>query len=130
MITGVAGTIKWHYYTAAAINNYTVTRSKRGDWSMAAIVVLSDAYKMAQRPLVFIAKTKRGEWRWPVLSIERESGDRAHMLTAKLGPPERILKTPPPAVDPREPRVRTSPRIYLETNQWAALASSFRRSNG
>ena len=127
MITGVVGHIKWHYYTAAAINNYSIGRSRQGQWSMTAIVVLADAYKMAQRPLVFSATVKRSEWRWPIESMEFDRD--GHMLAAKLGKPERIKKTPPPEVDPREPKSRV-PRIHLETNQWAALASTFRKSHG
>jgi hypothetical protein len=92
-ITGVVGAIKWHYYTAAGIEGYTVTRSKDGQWSLRAQVVLSDAFKMAQRPLTFVAMhAKKGldgqcvvksEWRWPILSLTAE----AHQLTARLGPP-------------------------------------------
>lgn len=82
-IRGVVGEIKWHYYTAAAINNYTVTRVD-AEWHLHATVVLSDAFKMAQRPLTFIAPHAKGEWRWPILSSEITNG----ALTAKLGPPE------------------------------------------
>lgn len=84
-ITGVVGQIKWHYYVAAAIHGYHVTRSDVGQWSLTATVVLSDAYKMAQQPLIFVAPTAQGEWRWPIL-------ERPHIadgaLTARLGPPE------------------------------------------
>lgn len=96
MLTGVVGSIKWHYYTAAAIEGYTVTRSKDGRrWTLAATVVLSDAFKMAQTPLTFTAlRAKHGldghtvvksEWRWPILSIIERTD---HHLTARLGPPE------------------------------------------
>lgn len=96
MLTGVKGSIRWGYYTAAAIEGYTVTCSKAGQWSLTATVVLSDAFKMAQRPLTFTATyAKKGldgkcvvksEWRWPIvdLTYDRET----HQLTARLGPPE------------------------------------------
>lgn len=93
-LTGIKGSIRWHYYTAAAIEGYTVTRSKDGQWSLRAKVVLSDAYKMAQEPLTFVAMhTKKGldgtcvvktEWRWPILSCQLVD----HQLTARLGPPQ------------------------------------------
>lgn len=96
MITGVVGHIKWQYYTAAAIQGYTVYGSKDGRWSLAATVVLSDAFKMAQRPLVFVAMhTKKGldgvtvvktEWRWPILSLT-PIDPNTKQLTARLGPP-------------------------------------------
>lgn len=79
-ITGVVGHIKWHDYTAAAINGYTVTRSGT-DWFLRGTVVLSDAYKMAQRPLTFVATTDKGAWRWPIDSFHLAEG----AFTATLG---------------------------------------------
>jgi hypothetical protein len=46
-------------------------------------VVLADAFKMSQQPLMFVAPTERGEWRWPILSVTVTDG----ALTASLGPP-------------------------------------------
>lgn len=83
MLTGVVGRIAWHYYTAAALNGYSVAPTKRGEWSLTATVVLSDAFKLSQRPLTFVAKHAKGEWRFPVLSFDL----RDHNLTARLGPP-------------------------------------------
>lgn len=82
-ITGVVGHIKWHYYTAAAINGYTVSRAGT-EWSLRAIVVLSDAFKLTQRPLKFHAPHEHGEWVWPIESMQIADG----ALTARLGPPE------------------------------------------
>lgn len=92
--SGVTGSIRWHYYTAAAIEGYTVTRSADGTrWGLTATVVLHDAFKMAQTPLVFVAlRTKHGldghtvvksAFRWPILSCQFVD----HQLTARLGPP-------------------------------------------
>ena len=83
-IRGVVGEIKWHYYTAASINGYAVTyhhQDKR--WSLRATVALSDAFKMAQRPLIFVAPTQKGDFRWPINSLEILDGK----LTARLGAP-------------------------------------------
>jgi hypothetical protein len=85
VIQGVVAAIKWQYYTAAAINGYSVARTKQGQWSASGIVVLADAFKMAQRPLVFVAKHKKGEWRWPIQSMA--IGPDGHRWTATLGPP-------------------------------------------
>lgn len=82
-ITGVVGQIKWSYYVAAAINGYTVTRSETGAWRLSGTVVLSDAFKLAQRPLMFVAPHAKGEWRWPI--IELDVG--ANQLQAILGEP-------------------------------------------
>jgi hypothetical protein len=93
-IAGIVGAIRWDYYTAAGIHGYTASCTKDGVWSLTATVVLSDAFKMAQRPLVFVAMhAKKGldgqcvvktAWRWPILSYTLVD----HQLTAKLGPPE------------------------------------------
>jgi hypothetical protein len=86
MLTGVVGYIRWAYYTAAQLEGYTVTRNKAGTvWSLTAMVVLSDAFKMAQRPLTFVATHKKGEWRFPIVSLTVDLNSR---LTATLGPPE------------------------------------------
>lgn len=85
MLQGVVGHIRWHEYTAAAINGYSVTRSRKGQWSLVATVVLADPFKMAQRPLTFAAKHTKGTWRWPIESFELHR-DR-HQLTASLGAP-------------------------------------------
>ncbi len=91
MIKGVVGTIRWGYYTAAAINGYTAvrTRGPRGDtWSLRATVVLADAFKMAQRPLTFVAPFDKGEWRFPILDYTQN----LYTLTATLGTPQEIPK--------------------------------------
>jgi hypothetical protein len=49
--------------------------------------VLADAFKMAQRPLVFVAKHRKGEWRWPIQLMTLHPD--GHRWTATLGPPLR-----------------------------------------
>jgi len=86
VLSGVVGHIKWGHYTAAAINGYTVTplNKARTEWTLVATVVLADAFKMAQTPLVFTAKHAKGEWRFPITSLARAES----RLTARLGPPQ------------------------------------------
>jgi hypothetical protein len=86
-IRGTTGHIKWGYYAAAAIRGYVITR-KGGVWRVQATVVHCDAFKLKQKPLIFVAdyKTKKGEprdWRWPIDEMNLERG----VLTAKLGAP-------------------------------------------
>jgi hypothetical protein len=91
-ITGVVGQVKWSYYVAAAINGYTVSRGPDGSWSLRGTIVISDAFKMAQRPLTFVAPVRLGkppddtptEWRWPIVSSEIVNGT----IVARLGPPD------------------------------------------
>lgn len=75
----------WSYYKAAAINGYTVTRSDTGAWSLRGIVVASDAFKLAQRPLMFVAPTEHGAMKWPIRTLELQPDGT---LAATLGPPE------------------------------------------
>jgi hypothetical protein len=90
VLSGVIGAIKWGHYTAAAIHGYTVSPTDKTltVWRLTATVVLADAFKMAQTPLVFTAKHAKGEWRWPVTSLARAEGS----LTATLGPPQSLVK--------------------------------------
>lgn len=83
VVRGVVGRVKWAYYDAALIEGYAVSRTA-DEWSLYATVVQSDAFKMAQRPLIFKAPHAKGEWRFPILSHELNKGT----LTARLGPPE------------------------------------------
>lgn len=83
-IAGTVGVIKWTYYTAAAINGYTVTLDKASGYtSLVATVVHQDRFKLAQRPLVFEAPHKGGAWRWPIVSLTIADSGR---LVAQLGP--------------------------------------------
>jgi hypothetical protein len=85
-IRGTIATIKWAYYNAAAINGYTVTRDKAtGAWSAAGAFVpgLVDAFKLAQRPIYFVAPFKTGAWRWEIHTLTMLEGGR---FVASLGP--------------------------------------------
>jgi hypothetical protein len=90
VLSGIVGRIDWHYYTAAGIHGYKVAPPPKGktEWTLAATVPLHDAFKMSQRPLTFIAKHAKGEWRFPVISFDL----RDHKLTARLGPPEGLTE--------------------------------------
>jgi len=91
---GMVGHIRWHYYVAAEVHGYTVVPS--GDrWSLSAQLVASDAFKMSQRPLIFVALLvkprdlgggiygTKTEWRWEIDTVSLAEGGR---MTATLGP--------------------------------------------
>jgi hypothetical protein len=93
-VRGVVGAVKWYpngrivplggaYFDAATVEGYAVQRTPANEWSVVGRVVLSDAYKLAQRPLMFVAPHKGGEFRWPILSFEI----RDDRIVARLGPP-------------------------------------------
>ena len=90
MLSGDIGSIKWEHYTAAAIHGYTVAPTDKTltVWTLQATVVLADAFKMAQRPLVFTAKHPKGEWCFPIKTLARTE----YGLTATLGPPASVVR--------------------------------------
>ena len=82
-IRGTVAAVKWAYYTAAAVNGYYVTRDPdTGAWSVSGSVVLTDPYKLAQRPLFFVAPHKGGAWRWEIHELTVID----NRLSARLGP--------------------------------------------
>jgi hypothetical protein len=86
VIEGVVGELRWNYYRAAEITGYRVTwSSSERRWSLAATVVLADAFKIAQRPLRFVARVRDAEWEWDMDTIEF-TGLRGP-LTATLSAP-------------------------------------------
>jgi hypothetical protein len=93
-ITGVVGRLDWGYFAAAAINGYALKRNPGGGWSLTGTVVTLDAFKVRQRPLVFVAPHKDGEWRWPVESIDIAEGHGPRAIRATLGAqlPEMITR--------------------------------------
>lgn len=92
VIRGVVGQIRWSYYVAGAVNDYTVWRAQ-GVWQLQATVVRADAYNLTQRPLWFVAPTKHGAWRWPIQILQVADGRQNTLpsgpfpIRARLGPP-------------------------------------------
>jgi hypothetical protein len=89
-MTGVVAAVKWfpggrvlggEHFNAAAIEGYTVTVTPDQEFSVVGRVVLGDDYKLAQRPLWFVAMTNKGDLRWPI----REFAIRDSRLRARLG---------------------------------------------
>ena len=85
-VDGVIAQIRWGWYTAAGIHGYRIAWDRVARvWVLDASVILADAFKMAQRPLVFIAPTRGAEWEFPIETFEF-TGARGP-LTARLGAP-------------------------------------------
>lgn len=82
-ISGRIAVIKWHEYTAATIEGYSIARATDGVISVLATVVQQDRFKLTQRPLVFEAIHKKGAWRWPITYFTIADSGR---LVARLGP--------------------------------------------
>jgi hypothetical protein len=84
-VRGVTASLRWGYLQAAALEAYTVTKDDHGTWRLTATVVDVDAFRVAQRPVAFIAPHAKGAWRWPVTELQIAGAS----LTATLGPPEK-----------------------------------------
>lgn len=81
-VTGVDATIRWTYYDAAKINSYSITRDESTrEWFVTGHIILADAFKLSQTPLMLIVPHKRGRWEWPIRSpIPRRAGPFAATL--------------------------------------------------
>lgn len=84
-VRGVDASLRWGYQSAAILRAWTVTKDDHGVWSLAASVVSTDAYRVAQRPLVFVAPHATGAWRWPIETLQIAGAS----LSATLGPKEK-----------------------------------------
>ena len=108
---GVVAEIRWHSYTAAGIRGYVLRRAPSGDLTVRATVLLSDAFKLAQRPLTLIIPARIGkaphqrdvEYVYPIDSYTL----RDSALEATLGPRIRGIHAAMPfhRSDPRSPIV-------------------------
>ena len=82
-VTGVSGLLKWGYYEAATVGAWTLT-SEAGVRTLSATLVKSDAFRVSQRPLRFVATRDDASWVLPVTELQIEGAS----LTAVLGPRE------------------------------------------
>lgn len=85
-IRGRVAVVKWAYFTAATIEGYAVTPDgkKNTGWSVTGTILPgADPFKLAQRPLFFVAPFLRGAWRWEIQTLTRGAGGG---FSARLGP--------------------------------------------
>lgn len=82
-VTGVTASLRWGYHQAAALADWTVTKTADG-WSLVATVAASDTFRLAQQPLVFVAPHQDGSWRWPIVALQITGAS----CSAALGPKE------------------------------------------
>lgn len=80
-VTGVEGSLRWGYHQAAVLRAWKICREESGV-TLTATVVSQDAFRVSQRPLVFVATHAKGAWTWPIEMLQIQDG----ALTAHLGP--------------------------------------------
>ena len=81
VLRGVTGRIEWCHTEAAVVDAYTVTRTREDPViRLTATLCRVDAFRLAQRPLWFIA----GQVAWPIERVDIINGS----LTATLGYPD------------------------------------------
>lgn len=64
---GILGRVQWHYVTAAEVQGYTVSRAEGApDWELTATITAANRFRLSQWPLMFVAPTTRGAFRWAI----------------------------------------------------------------
>ena len=82
-LRGAKGAIRWHYFMAAGVVDFTVVYDPASRaWTMRGGLVAPNAFKLTQAPLEFFVPTKTGAMRWPVQAFQM----RENRITATLGP--------------------------------------------
>jgi len=87
-LRGAFGAIRWFYYTAAGVRDFSVVYNQdRRAWTLRGGAVAPDPFKLQQRPLSFMAPTKGGPpLTWPVLDVVVQDG----RIVATLGDPGKV----------------------------------------
>ena len=69
-LTGKIAALEWGYHRAATVKTWTV-RAVQGGGGHTLVGLLADvdAFRLQQRPLVFVVRHAGGVWRWPVLAL-------------------------------------------------------------
>jgi hypothetical protein len=77
------GEVRWAYHRAALLRDVSIVipHGGAGDRTVQATIVEMDAYKMRQRPLLFVVPFGKGGWQ--IVEVTIEHGQ----LRATLGPP-------------------------------------------
>lgn len=87
-IRGVVGELRWGYHHAATVRDWTAVRTSPTDpGSLTATIVDVDAYRVSQRPIVFVPH-KDKPWAWPIASLQIADG----VLNAQLVPPQETAR--------------------------------------
>jgi hypothetical protein len=82
-VNGVLGEVRWSYQLAGTLRGWTVTQDA-GVWSLTGTLAQTNAFRLSQQPLAFVAPLVKGVWKWPIQTLQIADGT----LTACLGPPE------------------------------------------
>lgn len=106
---GVVAEIRWHTFPAAGIRGYVITRAPDRTLRVRATVLLSDAFKLAQRPLSLVLPVRLGkpphqrdaEFCYPIDSFTLRDGTLTAQLGARIKDHHAALPIRRP--DPRSP---------------------------
>jgi hypothetical protein len=83
-VTGATGTLRWGYHVAGTLRAWTVTKTDEAGLVLTAQIQELNAFRIKQRPLMFVVAHTQGVWRWPVTAVQMADTT----LTASLGPRE------------------------------------------
>lgn len=94
---GREAVVRWGYYNAAAIGDFTANRQRDGRYRLKARVTMVDAYRLRQHPLTFTAEVTvapKGKpiamvaYVWPIHEFNVEGGILRALMGTPVGPPE------------------------------------------
>ena len=80
-LRGVSGELRYVYQLAGTVTEWTITQES-GVWSLAGTIDTLDTFRASQRPLTFVIPHARGQWLWPITSLQISGAS----LSAVLGP--------------------------------------------
>ena len=81
-VSGEAGQIRWGYFLAATVKEWTIVREP-GAMSLTATIVSKDAVRISQRPLDFNVTHRRGVWTWPITELQVDGDTVTASLSEK-----------------------------------------------
>jgi hypothetical protein len=82
-LRGLEARIDWGYFPAVRLGSWTVTVDATHR-TLTGRVTESDTFRVQQQPLTFVVSRPRGNWLFPVNTLQIADGQ----LTASLGPQE------------------------------------------
>ncbi len=63
---GSAAELRWAYHRAAELSSWALS----SDGTLTAQIKTHDAFKVSQRPLMFVVQVKSGSWKWDVTTLQ------------------------------------------------------------
>jgi hypothetical protein len=83
MISGAEGAIRWGYYTASTVKHWSI-ETVEGVQTLRGTLEAVDAFRIAQRPLLFVVTRAAHVWSWPIETITIDGAQGIARLGAQV----------------------------------------------